>query len=63
MPSNTGADQNDQLKALNVSKDTFFSIIAHDLRGPLGSLQSLIQTIEENIEHYTPYFECVEVYA
>jgi len=50
----TLADQNDQLNALNVSKDKFFSIIAHDLRGPLTSLQSLIRTIEENIERYSP---------
>jgi len=34
-----------QLKELNNSKDKFFSIIAHDLRGPLGAQKSLIELI------------------
>jgi len=43
-----------QLRKLNASKDKFFSIIAHDLRGPLGSLQALSKFIEEHFESYTP---------
>jgi signal transduction histidine kinase len=41
-----------QLRELNASKDTFFSIIAHDLRGPLSSLHELTQHIEENLDSY-----------
>lgn len=43
---------NEQLQELNASKDTFFSIIAHDLRGPLSSLHELTQHIEENLDNY-----------
>jgi two-component system sensor histidine kinase/response regulator len=46
--------QQKQLQAFNVSKDTFFSVIAHDLRGPLSSLQVLTQVAEEKLETYTP---------
>jgi PAS domain S-box-containing protein len=44
---------NIQLRELNASKDTFFSIIAHDLRGPLSSLHELTQLIEENLDSYS----------
>ncbi len=46
------ANQNEQLEELNASKDKFFSIIAHDLRGPLSSLRQLTQLIAENLERY-----------
>lgn len=44
---------NVQLRELNANKDTFFSIIAHDLRGPLSSLHELTQLIEENLDSYS----------
>ncbi|MFN8254472.1 MAG: ATP-binding protein [Bacteroidales bacterium] len=36
-----------KLLEVNASKDKFFSIIAHDLRGPVGTLVSICQVIEE----------------
>lgn len=37
-----------KLKQLNAQKDRFFSIIAHDLRGPIGSFMQLTEYIKEN---------------
>ncbi len=42
--------QNDQLDKLNSAKDRLFSIIGHDLRGPLFSLQGLDEQINYLLE-------------
>jgi len=39
--------KNKDLEELNATKDKFFSIIAHDLRGPIGSMNSLLELISE----------------
>ena len=39
--------KNQDLEELNATKDKFFSIIAHDLRGPIGSMHSLLELISE----------------
>jgi PAS domain S-box-containing protein len=39
-----------ELKKLNETKNKFFSIIAHDLRGPLGTHQSILKLFHDNYE-------------
>ncbi|MDN5210636.1 tetratricopeptide repeat protein [Fulvivirgaceae bacterium BMA12] len=38
--------QRDQLSALNKTKDRFFSIISHDLRGPVNAFQGITRIIK-----------------
>lgn len=46
--NNTIQDQNEKLESLNQVKTKLFAIIAHDLRGPLSSLQSLLYLFREH---------------
>jgi two-component system, sensor histidine kinase and response regulator len=43
---------NQELAAANTSKDTFFSIIAHDLRTPFTSLIGLTEVMLEDFDRY-----------
>jgi len=47
----------DELRIANATKDKFFSIIAHDLRGPIGSLMQISELIAEkgNVDEATLY--------
>ncbi len=40
----------EQLKKLNLTKDTFFSILAHDLKNPFSSLHSMSEMIIDNYQ-------------
>lgn len=40
--------QNEKLEELNISKDKFFSIIAHDLKNPIGALKNLSGMLESD---------------
>jgi PAS domain S-box-containing protein len=42
--------KNELLQAINAEKDKFFSIIAHDLRGPLSSFVAATQILTEEIQ-------------
>ncbi len=44
------SSQRDELKALNVTKDKFFNLIAHDLRSPFCSLISLTESLISNYD-------------
>lgn len=45
--------KNTKLEELNATKDRFFSIIAHDLRGPISSLVSLSEMLDTHFSGYT----------
>jgi len=47
-------NKNEQLEKLNIEKDKFFSIIAHDLRSPFNSFLGLTKMIEEELSSFTP---------
>ena len=46
------AMSNQDLALLNTDKDKLFSILAHDLRSPLGSMMNLSQLLAENIKDF-----------
>lgn len=46
--------QSMELKELNRIKDKFFSVISHDLRGPISSIGGISYMIKESLEHDNP---------
>ncbi|TAL79221.1 MAG: PAS domain S-box protein, partial [Bacteroidetes bacterium] len=42
--------KNEQLQSLNAEKDKFFSILAHDLRGPMSAFVAATQILTEDIQ-------------
>lgn len=47
-------DTNSELKAVNATKEKFFSIIAHDLRSPFNGFLALTQILVANIQSLAP---------
>jgi signal transduction histidine kinase len=46
-------ESEENLQALNVTKDKFFTIISHDLRGPLNSLTGLLQMLARYVDNFS----------
>jgi signal transduction histidine kinase len=44
-------ERNNQLESSNLEKDKFFSIIAHDLKGPFNGFLGLTQILSESLEN------------
>ncbi len=42
-----------QLRELNATKDKFFSIIAHDLKNPIGAFKNVLELLYENFQDFT----------
>lgn len=47
------ADKYNEVKKLNESKDKIFSVISHDLRGPVGNIQLLSDLVIQNKSQYS----------
>jgi two-component system, NtrC family, sensor kinase len=47
-------NQSTELKELNRIKDKFFSVISHDLRGPISSIGGISFMINESVENNNP---------
>ena len=45
--------KNEELQAINSEKDKFFSIISHDVRGPLSSFLGLTELMAEGLQSFT----------
>ena len=45
--------KNEMLQATNAEKDKFFSILAHDLRGPMSALVAATKILTEDIQNMT----------
>ena len=46
--------KNEELRELNATKDKFFSIIGHDLKGPLYNMMMMNELFVKNAEKYSP---------
>jgi len=57
------SEKNRELAAINASKDRFFSIIAHDLRGPVGTISTFLGYLADTTNNLTnaQFSESLEV--
>jgi signal transduction histidine kinase len=47
-------ESEENLIKLNDVKDKFFSVLAHDLRGPFSTIMAFLEVIDQNAESFTP---------
>ena len=48
------SEKNRELADSNRAKDRFFSIISHDLKGPVGTMSTFLEYLSDNTEDFTP---------
>ena len=46
-------DKNSELELINATKDKFFSIIAHDLKNPIGSFKDVTNLMHDAHDHFS----------
>jgi PAS domain S-box-containing protein len=46
-------EQNERMKKINETKDKLFSIIAHDLKNPIGGIMSLSELLYEDFDNFS----------
>lgn len=46
-------NKNKEIEKINLTKDKFYAIIAHDLRNPISAIYQLMETINDNFDDYS----------
>jgi len=47
------SEANEELKKINITKDKFFNIIAHDLQGPVGNVSNYLEQVITDYDMYS----------
>lgn len=53
--------KNEQLERINIEKDKFLSIVAHDLRGPFNAFLGFTKILDEDLKSFT--MDEIQIYA
>lgn len=55
------SDQNNELKKIMEHRDRLYSVIAHDLRGPLGTIKMIMECLQTNLQNKNIGFDNMEL--